>query len=172
MTAELSLPECTVLAALAQQPAHGFAVAQLTARGGQLGRVWQIPRPVIYRAIGRLLDAGLIVAVGVEPGRGPQRTIYAVNDEGRQAAERWLATPVAHVRDVRSVFLLKLALLDRAGTDPHDLIRRQREVLEQAPSRRWNFSMRLVVLRLVLMSHCDYWAGPMTCPAGEGDENP
>jgi DNA-binding PadR family transcriptional regulator len=130
MTAELSLPECTVLAALAQQPAHGFAVAQLTARGGQLGRVWQIPRPVIYRAIGRLLDAGLIVAVGVEPGRGPQRTIYAVNDEGRQAAERWLATPVAHVRDVRSVFLLKLALLDRAGTDPHDLIRRQREVLE------------------------------------------
>jgi PadR family transcriptional regulator AphA len=130
MTPELSLPEYTVLAVLAQQPAHGFAVAQLTTREGQLGRVWQIPRPVIYRAIGRLLDAGLIAAVGVEPGLGPQRTIYTVTDEGRQTAERWLAAPVAHVRDVRSVFLLKLALLDRAGTDPRDLIRRQREVLE------------------------------------------
>jgi DNA-binding PadR family transcriptional regulator len=130
MTPELSLPECTVLAVLAQQPAHGFAVAQLTVRGGQLGRVWQIPRPVIYRAIGRLLDARLIAAVGVEPGLGPRRTIYTVTDEGRHSAERWLGTPVAHVREVRSVFLLKLALLDRAGTDPRDLIRRQRQVLE------------------------------------------
>lgn len=67
----LSLPEWTVLAVLSQQPAHGFAVAQLTAAGGELGRVWQIPRPVIYRAIGRLLDAGLIVPSGVEPGLGP-----------------------------------------------------------------------------------------------------
>ena len=50
----LSLPEWTVLTVLSQQPAHGFAVAQLTAPDGELGRIWQIPRPVIYRAIGRL----------------------------------------------------------------------------------------------------------------------
>ena len=130
MSPELSLPEYTVLAVLAQQPAHGFAVAQLTARGGQLGRVWQSPRPVIYRAIGRLLNARLLAARGVEPGLGPRRTIYTVTDEGRQSAQRWLSTPVAHVRDVRSVFLLKLAVLDRAGTDPRDLVRRQREMLE------------------------------------------
>ena len=35
-----------------------------------------------------------------------------------------------HVRDVRSHLLLKLALLDRAGRDPTDLIRRQRAALE------------------------------------------
>jgi hypothetical protein len=34
----LSLPEWTVLTVLSQQPAHGFAVAQLTARHGELGR--------------------------------------------------------------------------------------------------------------------------------------
>jgi hypothetical protein len=34
------------------------------------------------------------------------------------------------VRDIRSHLLLKLALLDRAGDDPADLLRRQREVLE------------------------------------------
>ena len=64
----LSLPEWTVLTVLSQQPAHGFAVAQLTAPDGELGRIWQIPRPVIYRAIGRLVEAGLVRPESVEPG--------------------------------------------------------------------------------------------------------
>ena len=126
----LSLPEWTVLAVLSQQPAHGFAVAQLTTPCGELGRVWQIPRPVIYRAIGRLAEAGLIAPESVEPGLGPQRTIYTATAAGRQAVQRWLDTPVEHVRDIRSHLLLKLALLDRAGADPADLLRRQRAVLE------------------------------------------
>ena len=66
----------------------------------------------------------------VQPGLGPQRTIFAATPGGRQAAEDWLDTPVAHVRDIRSHLLLKLALLDRAGADPADLLRRQRAVLE------------------------------------------
>src|ERR1700730_10370602 len=126
----LSLPEWTVLTVLSQQPAHGFAVAQLTASHGELGRIWQIPRPVIYRAIGRLVEAGLIRPESAEPGLGPQRTICAATPQGRQAAERWLDTPVAHVREIRSHLLLKLALLDRASADPADLLRLQRAVLE------------------------------------------
>jgi DNA-binding PadR family transcriptional regulator len=132
MTAEpsMSLPEWLVLAILSQQPLHGFAVAQLTAVGGELGRVWRIPKAVIYRAIGRLLEAGLIVPESTQPGLGPQRTVYTVTPAGRVAAQRWLHTPVEHVRDIRSHLLLKLALLDRAGEDPTDLLRSQREVLE------------------------------------------
>ena len=126
---ELSLPEWLVLAILSQQPAHGFAVAQLTASGGDLGRVWQIPKAVVYRAIGRLLEAGLVVPEGTEPGLGPQRTVYAATDDGRAAAERWLHEPVEHVRDIRSELLLKLALLDRAGEDPAGLLHAQRAVL-------------------------------------------
>ena len=127
---EMSLPEWLVLAILSQRPAHGFAVAQLTASGGELGRVWQIPKAVVYRAIGRLLEAGLIVPEGTEPGLGPQRTVYAASDDGRAAAQRWLHEPVEHVREIRSALLLKLALLDRAGEDPADLLAAQRTVLE------------------------------------------
>ena len=127
---ELSLPEWTVLTVLSQQPAHGFAVAALTGPQAELGRVWQIPRPIIYRAIGRLAQAGLITPQGTEPGLGPQRTIYAATPPGRQAAQRWLNTPVQHIRDIRSQLLLKLALLDRAGIDPTDLLRQQRAILE------------------------------------------
>ena len=127
---EMSLPEWLVLTILRQQSAHGFAVAQLTAAGGDLGRVWQIPKAVVYRSIGRLLDAGLIVPEGTEPGLGPQRTVYSATADGREAADRWLHAPVEHVRDIRSELLLKLALLDRAGENPADLLRAQRAVLE------------------------------------------
>jgi DNA-binding PadR family transcriptional regulator len=127
---EMSLPEWLVLAILSQQPAHGFAVAQLTAPDGDLGRVWQIQKAVVYRAIGRLLDADLIAAEGTEPGQGPQRTVYTATPPGSAAAARWLHTPVEHVRDIRSHLLLKLALLDRAGDDPADLLDAQQAVLE------------------------------------------
>lgn len=125
----LSLPEWTVLAVVSEQPTHGFAIAQLTAPQGELGRIWHIPRPVIYRSIGRLQEAGLLVPEAVESGRGPQRTIYSVTPAGGAAVRHWLDTPVAHIREVRSHLLLKLALLDRAGGDPSGLLQRQREAL-------------------------------------------
>lgn len=128
--AVLSLPEWLVLTVLSQRPAHGFALAQMTASDGELGRIWQIPKAVVYRAIGRLLEAGLITAEGVEPGQGPRRTVYAATPEGRERSREWLRTPVGHVREIRSALLLKLALLDRAGDDPAELLRRQREALE------------------------------------------
>jgi PadR family transcriptional regulator AphA len=132
MTAQppMSLPEWLVLAILSQQSMHGFAVAQLTGHDGELGRVWHIPKAVIYRSVGRLLEAGLIAPEYTEAGLGPQRTVYTATPRGRVAARRWLNTPVDHVREIRSQLLLKLALLDRAGDDPADLLRRQREVLE------------------------------------------
>ena len=127
---EMPLPEWLVLTLISQRPSHGFAVAQLTAAGGSLGRVWQIPKAVVYRALGRLLDAGLIVPEGTEPGMGPQRTVYTATERGSAAAARWLRQPVEHVREIRSELLLKLALLDRAGEDPGELLQAQRAVIE------------------------------------------
>ena len=126
----LSLPEWTVLTVVSEGPTHGFAIAQLTAPGGELGRIWHIPRPVIYRSIGRLLDLGLLIPGAVESGRGPQRTLYSATPRGHEAVRHWLDTPVEHVREVRSHLLLKLALLDRVGGDPTGLLERQKTTLE------------------------------------------
>jgi PadR family transcriptional regulator AphA len=126
----LSLTEWVVLALISERPVHGFAIALLTGHNGELGRIWHIPRPAIYRALGRVEAAGLVTPDGVEPGRGPQRTIYSITPHGRDAVGEWLRTPVEHVRDVRSHLLLKLALLDRAGIDPTDLLVLQRATLE------------------------------------------
>jgi DNA-binding PadR family transcriptional regulator len=125
----LGLAEMVVLAVIDERPTHGFAVAALTGRDGDLGRVWHLPRPVVYRAINRLLAADLIRADAVESDAGPQRTVYAVTPEGRRRSRDWLQSPVGHVREMRSAFLLKLAILHRRGEDRAPLLGRQHDVL-------------------------------------------
>lgn len=122
----LSPGEWAVLGVVAEKPTHGFAVAQTLAPEGGLGRVWTLPRPVVYQVLKKLHALGLVEQRKTEPGRrGPTRTVVGVTPEGRAALRRWLAEPVDHVRDVRSLLLLKLALHDRAGTDPERLLRAQ-----------------------------------------------
>ena len=123
------LPEWTVLAVTTERPVHGVAVAALTAAEGELGRVWQIPRPIVYRAIGRLEESALITAEAVEAAGGPPRTLYAATNQGREYVRGWLSEPVPHIRDMRSELLLKLAILHRQGGDPGPLVERQRAVL-------------------------------------------
>jgi DNA-binding PadR family transcriptional regulator len=127
----LGLAEMVVLAVVDERPTHGFAIAALTARDGELGQVWHLQRPVVYRAINRLLEADLIRADAVESDAGPQRTVYAVTAEGRRQAREWLQSPVRHVREMRSAFLLKLALLHRRGEERAPLLARQHDVLTE-----------------------------------------
>jgi hypothetical protein len=89
-----------------------------------------VSRPLVYRSLVTLLRAGLIEECGEAAGvRGPQRTIVRATRRGRAALRRWLDEPVDHVRDVRSAFLVKLALLDRAGRSSALLVDRQQSRL-------------------------------------------
>lgn len=125
---ELSLSEWAVLAVVAEGETHGFAVARSLSSDGALGRIWAVPRPVVYRAITRLTDLGLVEERGSAPGSaGPRRTLVRATRSGRAAARRWAAAPVDHVRDMRTHLLLKLALLDRDGRDRLPLVRAQRD---------------------------------------------
>lgn len=127
----LSLTEWVVLALLAEAPSHGFAVARSLSRSTPLGQVWTVPRPLVYRAVGRLEDQGLIAAVGEEPGdTGPPRTIYQASARGKRAVAGWRAEPVAHLREVRSAFLAKVLLRQRAGEPLAPLVAAQREVFD------------------------------------------
>jgi PadR family transcriptional regulator AphA len=132
---ELSPGEWAVLAFVADAPTHGFAVAKALAADGEVGRVWTLPRPLVYRALDTLQAASLVEPRRVEQGNGPKRTIVATTRRGRRLVDAWLEQPVEHVRDVRSQLLLKLLFLDRAGRDPSPLLRAQLDelaVLEQA----------------------------------------
>jgi len=127
----LSLTEWVVLALLSEAPSHGFAVAKTLSRTTPLGEVWTVPRPLVYRALGRLEEQGLIVEAGEEPGDpGPRRMVFAVTDKGRRAAAQWRGEPVRHLRDVRSAFLAKVILRRRAGEPVKPLVIEQRVAFE------------------------------------------
>jgi PadR family transcriptional regulator AphA len=126
----LNLTEWVVLAVAAEGTTHGFDIARVLDERGDLGRIWTVKRPLVYRAIDSLARAGLVSGSCTEDGeRGPQRRLLQVTPVGRRAVTRWLGEPVAHVRDVRTELLLKLALLDRSRRSPKRLLERQRDVL-------------------------------------------
>ncbi len=126
----LTLNDLVVLAVVAEEPVHGFALSRELAPGSDLGRIITLRRPQVYRAIDRLAAAGLIEPLAVEPGdAGPQRTVFAIAGPGRQPLEDWLARPVEHVRHLRVEFLVKLRLLERLGRSPRELLAAQRAAL-------------------------------------------
>jgi PadR family transcriptional regulator AphA len=169
-----SLAEHLVLALIAERPIHGFALARLLARDGPVGRVYEIPRPVVYRSISRLIEAGLVEPRGVEHGvGGPQRTVVGITPRGRRELRSWLRRPVGHVRDLRTELLAKLALLERLGSDPGPLLAAQRQVLthivdalrEQQEEAR-NFERTIIAWRYQVAQAAIRFLDDVDQPAG------
>lgn len=119
-----------MLGAVAAGAQHGFAVARLLGPDGEVGQVYAVARPAVYRAIERLIGGGLLEPRAVEAGdRGPRRTLLGLTVSGWEVLDGWLRAPVRHVREIRTAFLVKLVLLERAGVDPAPLIRSQVEAI-------------------------------------------
>ena len=128
--------EWAVLALLAEEPNHGFAIARAMAEDGEIGRVWSLRRPRVYYAIETLGRLDYVRPARTEPSRsGPHRIVLRVTASGRRAVATWLATPVEHVRDARALLLLKLLFLDRSHADPAPLLHAQRERFGQIAER-------------------------------------
>ena len=124
--------EWAALGVVASGPTHGYDVARALGEDGVLGHVWTVPRPLVYRALQQLEHAGLVEAVGEEASaRGPRRTTLRVTRRGRARLKRWLGEPVERPRDVRSMLMLKLALLHERGDDLRPLLAAQREVMDR-----------------------------------------
>jgi PadR family transcriptional regulator AphA len=127
---ELTPNELCLLALIVERPTHGWNLADILAPTAELGQVWSVARPLVYTALRRLEGAGHIETAGIERGRrGPHRVIHRATPRGRRAARDWLLEPVQHVRDIRSLFLLKVVLLQRAGLDPEPLLVAQRALV-------------------------------------------
>ena len=154
---ELTLAEAVCLTMVAREPRHGWSIVKALASDGEIGRVWTLSRPLTYRALDALAGAELIEPRGSEPGSGPPRTIWRVTAKGRRVSRNWLRRPVAHPRDMRTEFLLKIVLgapaaeLARAQlaaftpvfaglrqaavADPHDVVARWRFESAEATRR-------------------------------------
>ena len=130
---DLAPGEWAVLALLCERPAHGWALARQLEENGELGSIWSLKRPLVYRSIEILEARGMIVPSGSEPGaRGPNRTIFRATPEGHQAVAAWLQEPVEHVREGRSLLLLKLVFAQRTCVDPRPMLTAQQAAIVEA----------------------------------------
>jgi tRNA (adenine37-N6)-methyltransferase len=128
-----SLAEWAALGLLCESPRHGWAVARELAPDGEIGRVYSCTRPLVYRAVAQLRDAGLIEVRGhAASDEGPARTTLGPTRRGRAAFRRWRSSPIEHVRDLRSELMLKLLFSERSGSDPSELLRGQAALLATA----------------------------------------
>lgn len=126
-TTPLSLADHVCLAIVHEGRTHGWAIVKLLAPTGELGRIWSLSRPLTYRSIDRLADAGLVARA--DAGR---RTDLRATAAGRREAMRWLDLPVDHLRDLRTEFVMKVTLRQRAGLGVDMLVERQRDHLAPA----------------------------------------
>ena len=131
---QLLLGEWACLGILYPAPTHGFAIAARLKPSGDVGRVWSLSRALTYRSLDQLTIRSYIQPVGEEPGiAGGNRTILAATRTGRAQLRKWLATPVAHLRDLRSELLLKLLIADLCDIDISPmLVAQRRHIVEVA----------------------------------------
>jgi PadR family transcriptional regulator AphA len=127
----LLLGEWACLGILYPAPTHGFAIAARLKPGGDVGRVWSLSRPLTYRSLEQLTIRDYIHPIGEEPGiAGGNRTILAATRSGRAQLRKWLNTPVAHLRDLRSELLLKLVIAQICNLNLTTMLERQRHHIQ------------------------------------------
>ncbi len=127
---QLLLGEWACLGILYPAPTHGFAIAARLKPTGDVGRVWSLSRALTYRSLEQLTIRGYVAPVGQEPGiAGGNRTILAATRAGRAQLRKWLATPVNHLRDLRSELLLKLIIAEICAIDVAQMLEKQHALI-------------------------------------------
>jgi len=129
---QLLLGEWACLGILYPAPTHGFAIAARLKPAGDVGRVWSLSRALTYRSLDQLTLRAYVQPVGEEPGiAGGNRTILAATRTGRAQLRKWLATPVTHLRDIRSELLLKLVIAEICEIDINKMLDAQHARIAQ-----------------------------------------
>lgn len=129
---QLLLGEWACLGVLYPAPTHGFAIAARLKPTGDVGRVWSLSRALTYRSLEQLTIRGYVAPVGQEPGiAGGNRTILAATRAGRAQLRKWLATPVIHLRDLRSELLLKLIIAEVCAIDVGQMLETQHALITE-----------------------------------------
>ncbi|MFZ8947748.1 MAG: hypothetical protein ACO3R3_09460 [Ilumatobacteraceae bacterium] len=123
----LPLAESTCLCLIAEHidGVHGWHLVRDLAPEGAIGRIWSLSRPLTYRALDRLEETSLVTR-----DRSSRRHTLRVTSHGRRNRDIFLETPVDHIRDLRTTFLVKCELRRRAGLSMSDLAQRQLEHLD------------------------------------------
>ena len=112
------------LALLARQPAHGYELKQ--AFENAFGPLWPpLNAGQIYTTLARLERDGLVQGHDVPQEGRPDKRVYELTPQGRQALQVWMAESTTGPR-LKDEFFMKVILARLSGVgEPAALIERQ-----------------------------------------------
>ncbi len=119
-----------LLGLLARQAQHGYELKrtfeQLT------GGIWELNHGQIYQTLERLSSDGYVSFTVEQDENAPERKVYDVTDQGREALRRWLERPQARVRPLRDALFIRLMVMAGSpAAELQELIAGYRQVYSQ-----------------------------------------
>ena len=127
-----------LLGLLEREPAHGYELK--TAHDQWFPSAKPLAFGQVYATLGRLERDGLVEAVETRQDGGPERTVYALTEAGRDALREWLATPEGPSPYAADDLVRKTVTALRLGMDQSPFLARQQtahmELLRQLTQQR------------------------------------
>jgi DNA-binding PadR family transcriptional regulator len=87
---------------------HGYDLARHFGPEEPLGNVMRLEPGMVYHQLKKIERMGWVSVVPDSPDARPARRTFRLTESGRAELWRWLAEPVAHTREIRLEFLVKL----------------------------------------------------------------
>ena len=115
-----------LLGVLAEGPAHGYDLKH--ANDQRFPGAKPLAFGQVYAALAKLEKDGLVEVVGTVREAGPDRTTYALTDDGRQALQAWLGTTEPAGPYAADDLVRKTITALRLGADAAGFLAAQRAV--------------------------------------------
>jgi DNA-binding PadR family transcriptional regulator len=115
-----------LLGVLAEGPAHGYDLKRL--HDSRFPGTRPLAFGQVYAALGKLERDGLVEVVETVSEGGPERTTYALTDQGRERLSEWLAATEPAGPYAADDLVRKAVTSLRLGHDAAGFLRRQRQL--------------------------------------------
>lgn len=111
---------------------HGYDLSRHFQDGQSLGDVLRLEPGMLYHHLKKLEREGWIESATEAQVTRPARRTHRLTESGRAELGRWFAEPVAHTREIRLEFLVKVYFVRALDAERLPLLlREQREVLQR-----------------------------------------
>lgn len=100
--------EYILLGLVAQGPVHGYDLHKQLATLDGLSAIWHVKQSQLYALLDKLEVMGFLQSVSTPGVASALRKQYHLTENGRQAFDTWLVSPVQHGREMRQGFLARL----------------------------------------------------------------
>ena len=118
-----------LLGFLEEGPRHGYELKR------EYDSLFAQDKPLrfgqVYSTLSRLKRDGLVDVSAEEPGRGPDRKLYAITEDGVEDLNEWLERPEPAEPFIHNVLFMKVALALLSGRSAQQFLQRQRDEHEQ-----------------------------------------